>query len=54
MKEKKELLDLEAILSKGGPRIRTPNCTQNGHKPTYLTYGFPPREIKKDTDSSKK
>ena len=52
MKKEKELLNLEKLLSKGGPRIRTTNCEKNGHKPVYVTYGFPPRIIK--TGESKK
>lgn len=51
-KEKKDLLVLRDLLSKGGPRIRTTHCEQNGHKPVYYSYGFPPRKIK--TDESKK
>ena len=51
-KKEKELSDLEKLLSKGGPRVRTTNCEQNGHKPVYVTYGFPPRTIK--TGKSKK
>lgn len=42
----KDLLDLEDLLSKGGPRIRTTNCKQNGHKPVYYSYGYPPRIVK--------
>ncbi len=53
MKKEKELLDLEKLLSKGGPRIRTTHCKQNGHKPAYVTYGFPPRAIKTGDESKK-
>jgi len=51
-KREKDLLVLRDLLSKGGPRVRTTGCEKNGHKPVYVTYGFPPRKIK--TDESKK
>ena len=51
-KREKDLKDLEDLLSKGGPKIRNTHCKQNGHKPLYVSYGYPPREIK--TGESKK
>ena len=45
MKMTKDDLLLKAALSKDGPRIRTGGCVRFGHKPVWVTYGFPPRKI---------
>ena len=36
---------LKQALSKDGPRVREAGCVRNGHKPVYVTYGYPPRRI---------
>ena len=43
---KREDEELKEMLSKDGPRVRIEGCVAHGHKPKYVTYGFPPREVK--------
>ena len=54
MEIKKEDHLLKQALSKDGPRIREAGCVRNGHKPVYVTYGFPPRRIKNQEPENKR